>query len=214
MLDEHGDLIPPAAFLDIAERAGSISRIDEWVASHAIDLIEQHPQLHLEINISGKSLGDPTLLQTIDDRLRASTGDPTRLIFEVTETAAVANLTHAQTFAQHLRDHGCRFALDDFGAGFGSFYYLKHLPFDYVKIDGEFVKHATSGRIDQLVIEAVVTIAQGLGKETIAEFVTDEDTKRMIRRLGVDYAQGYHIGKPVPTSEILNPELRNQPADK
>ncbi len=93
---------------------------------------------------------------------------PRGLIFEVTETAAVTNITHAQAFAQQLRDRGCRFALDGFGAGFGSFYYLKHLPFDYVKIDGEFVQHATSGHIDQLVIEAVVRIAQGLGNETIA----------------------------------------------
>ena len=146
----------------------------------------------------------PQLLHAIDDRLRTSHIDPTHLIFEVTETAAVANVTHAQAFAQHLRDHGCRFALDDFGAGFGSFYYLKHLPFDYVKIDGEFVKHATSGHIDQLVIEAVVRIAQGLGKETIAEFVTNEKTKRMVRRLGVDYAQGYHIGKPVPLAKLID----------
>jgi len=140
----------------------------------------------------------------IDDRLRASRIDPGHLIFEVTETAAVANIIHAQSFAQRLRDHGCRFALDDFGAGFGSFYYLKHLPFDYVKIDGEFVQHAITGHIDQLVIEAVVQIAQGLGKETIAEFVTSERTQRMVARLGVDYAQGYHISRPVPISELLN----------
>ena len=140
--------------------------------------------------------------------------DSTHLIFEVTETSAVANVTHAQSFAQHLRDHGCRFALDDFGAGFGSFYYLKHLPFDYVKIDGEFVKHATSGQIDQLVIEAVVRIARGLGKETIAEFVTNEQTRRMVRQLGVDYAQGYHIGKPVPLAEILNADRQRQPQSK
>ena len=106
--------------------------------------------------------------------------------------------------ARPLRDRGCRFALDDFGAGFGSFYYLKHLPFDYVKIDGEFVQHATSGHIDQLVIEAVVRIAKGLSKETIAEFVTDEKTKRMVTRLGVDYAQGYHIGKPVPIAKLVD----------
>ena len=115
----------------------------------------------------------------------------------------MANITHAQAFAQRLREHGCRFALDDFGAGFGSFYYLKHLPFDYVKIDGEFVQHAASGHIDQLVIEAVVRIAQGLGKETIAEFVTDEKTQRVVTRLGVDYAQGYHIGRPVPIGVLL-----------
>ena len=211
MLDEHDDLIPPAAFLYIAERFGSIAKIDRWVAGRAIELIEEHPDLHLEINISGKSLGDTALLHAIDDRLRTSRCDPTHLIFEVTETAAVANVTHAQSFARHLRDHGCRFALDDFGAGFGSFYYLKHLPFDYVKIDGEFVKHATSGHIDQLVIEAVVRIARGLGKETIAEFVANEQTKRMVRQLGVDYAQGYHIGKPVPLAEILNADQQRQP---
>jgi len=102
---------------------------------------------------------------------------------------------------------GCRFALDDFGAGFGSFYYLKHLPFDYVKIDGEFVQHAVTGQIDQLVIEAVVGIAQGLGKETIAEFVTNAKTQRMVQRLGVDYAQGHHIGKPVPVSELFQLEM-------
>jgi diguanylate cyclase (GGDEF)-like protein/PAS domain S-box-containing protein len=204
MLDDHDDLIPPAAFLNIAERFGLIAKLDQWVATRAIELIEQRPELQLQVNISGRSLGDRKLLQTIDNRLRTSSIDPSRLIFEVTETAAVANITHAQAFAQQLRDRGCRFALDDFGAGFGSFYYLKHLPFDYVKIDGEFVQHATSGHIDQLVIEAVVRIAQGLGKETIAEFVTDEKTQRMVTRLGVDYAQGHHIGKPVPIAKLTD----------
>ena len=204
MLDQHDDLIPPASFLYIAERFGLIAKLDEWVATRAIELIEQRPELQLEVNISGRSLGDRKLLQGIDSRLRTSSIDPAQLIFEVTETAAVANITHAQAFAQQLRDRGCRFALDDFGAGFGSFYYLKHLPFDYVKIDGEFVQHVTTGQIDQLVIEAVVRIAQGLGKETIAEFVTDEKTERLVKRLGVDYAQGYHIGKPIPIAELLD----------
>jgi EAL domain-containing protein (putative c-di-GMP-specific phosphodiesterase class I) len=202
MLDEQDDLIPPAAFLYIAERFGLIARLDEWVASRAIEMLEAHPQLQLEVNISGQSLGDQRLLATITDRLRHSAIDPGPLISEVTETAAVANITYAQAFAQRLRDHGCRFARDDFGAGFGSFYYLMHL-FDYVKIDGEFVQHAINGHIDQLVIEAAVRIAQGLGRETIAEFVTDEKTKRMVSRLGVDYAQGYHIGKPVPIARLL-----------
>jgi len=203
MLDDQDELIPPASFLTVAERSGLISQLDQWVVTHAIELIEQHPELQLEVNISGVSLGDPQLLRAIESRMRESAINPTQLIFEVTETAAVANITHAQAFAQRLREHGCRFALDDFGAGFGSFYYLKHLPFDYVKIDGEFVQHAASGHIDQLVIEAVVRIAQGLGKETIAEFVTDEKTQRVVTRLGVDYAQGYHIGRPVPIGVLL-----------
>ncbi|MHB8659199.1 MAG: PAS domain S-box protein [Solirubrobacteraceae bacterium] len=203
MLDERDELIPPAAFLDIAERFGLIRRIDEWVSTRAIELIEHHPALQLEVNLSGRSLGDQQLLEAIERRLTDSAIDPSRLIFEVTETAAVANLAHAQAFAQRLRDLGCRFALDDFGAGFGSFYYLKHLPFDYIKIDGEFVQHAASSRIDQLLIEAVVRIAQGLGKETIAEFVTDERTQRMAKRLGVDYAQGFHIGQPLPVAQMI-----------
>ncbi len=204
MLDDDGDMIPPAAFLYLAERFELIAGIDRWVVAHAIELIEQHPELRLHVNISGKSLGNHQLLQAIDEHLRASRIDPHQLIFEVTETGAVANITDAQTFAQRLRDHGCRFALDDFGAGFGSFYYLKHLPFDYVKIDGEFVQHAVNGHVDQLVIDAVVRIAKGLGNETIAEFVTDEQTQQMVARLGVDHAQGYHIGRPIPIPDLLN----------
>ncbi len=211
MLDDDGDMIPPAAFLYLAERFELIAGIDQWVVAHAIELIEQHPDLRLHVNISGKSLGNQQLLATIDERLRASRIDPRQLIFEVTETAAVANITDAQTFVQRLRDHGCRFALDDFGAGFGSFYYLKHLPFDYVKIDGEFVQNATNGRVDQLVIDAVVRIAQGLGNETIAEFVTNEQTQRMVARLGVDHAQGYHIGRPIPIQELLNRHTLENP---
>ena len=211
MLDDDGDMIPPAAFLYLAERFELIAGIDRWVVAHAIELIEQHPDLRLHVNISGKSLGNQQLLATIDEHLRASRIDPRQLIFEVTETAAVANITDAQTFVQRLRDHGCRFALDDFGAGFGSFYYLKHLPFDYVKIDGEFVQNATNGRVDQLVIDAVVRIAQGLGNETIAEFVTDEQTQRMVTRLGVDHAQGYHIGRPIPIQELLSRHTLENP---
>jgi diguanylate cyclase (GGDEF)-like protein/PAS domain S-box-containing protein len=209
MLDDDDEVIPPATFLYIAERFGLVGRLDEWVTLKAIDMIEQRPELRLAVNISGRSLGDQRLLDTVEARLRGSAIDPGHLVFEVTETAAVANVTKARAFAERLRDLGCRFALDDFGAGFGSFYYLKHLPFDFVKIDGEFVQHAVSGRIDQLVIEAVVGIAQGLGKQTVAEFVTTEETKRLVQRLGVDFAQGDFVGAPVPALELFGlPALR------
>jgi EAL domain-containing protein (putative c-di-GMP-specific phosphodiesterase class I) len=121
----------------------------------------------------------------------------------VTETAAVANIHLAREFAERLRSIGCRFALDDFGAGFGSFYYLKHLPFDYLKIDGEFVSNCLSNRTDQLVIRAVVDIAQGLGKETVAEFASDAELVQFLRSQGVDYAQGFHVGRPLPLPEAL-----------
>lgn len=203
MRGDDGELIPPVAFLGVAERFGLIGELDAWVVEHAITLLAEHPQLQLEVNISGKSLGDQKLLSHIDWCLREHPIDPTHLIFEVTETAAVSDILHAQSFAEHLRGYGCRFALDDFGAGFGSFYYFKHLPFDYVKIDGEFVKHAATSRVDQLVVQAVVGIARGLGKETIAEFVADAATEQIVKDLAVDYAQGYHIGKPVPIEELF-----------
>jgi diguanylate cyclase (GGDEF)-like protein/PAS domain S-box-containing protein len=203
MVDEHGDQIPPAAFLSVAERFGMVAQIDEWVSRRAIELIAKRPELTLEVNISGRSLGDRRLLAQIEQALAEHAIEAGRLIFEVTETAAVANLADAQAFARRLRELGCRFALDDFGAGFGSFYYLKHLPFDFIKIDGEFVQHVAGARTDQLVIEAVVQIARGMGKQTIAEFVTDARTLQTVQRLGVDFAQGYYIGRPGALESVL-----------
>ncbi len=202
MLDGEGGTVPPGAFLYVAERYDLIQDIDRWVASRAIELLHEHPGLIFEVNVSGKSLNDPLLLETIETGLQISGVDPRRLIFEVTETAAVANIHQARIFAERLAALGCRFALDDFGAGFGSFYYLKHLPFDYLKIDGEFISNCLRSRTDQLVIEAVVGIARGLGKATIAEFVGDDRTERFLRGNGVDFAQGFHIGRPVPLEQL------------
>ena len=134
-------------------------------------------RLIVEVNISGRSAGDPELLELIERELHANEVCPSQIIFEITETIAVSNIPRAQHFAARLADLGCRFALDDFGAGFGSFYYLKHLPFDYLKIDGEFVRHSAADPTDQLVIQAVVDIARGLGKRTVAEHVGDRDRR-------------------------------------
>ena len=156
----------------------------------------------LEVNLSARSLGDPALLAAIEERLETTGSDPAQLIFEITETAAVANFPQARGFADRLRDLGCMFALDDFGAGFGSFYYLKHIPFDYLKIDGEFVANSLRNATDRLIIGAVVDIARGMGKKTIAEFVTDEPTEKLLERLGVDHTQGFYIGAPGPISGL------------
>jgi EAL domain-containing protein (putative c-di-GMP-specific phosphodiesterase class I) len=142
-------------------------------------------------------------LETLQRELARTGADPDCLTFEVTETAAVSNIHRAREFAERLREIGCRFALDDFGAGFGSFYYLKHLPFDYLKIDGEFVATCLSNRTDQLVIRAVVDIAQGLGKETVAEFASDPELVRFLETQGVDYAQGFEIGRPAPLEDMV-----------
>jgi EAL domain-containing protein (putative c-di-GMP-specific phosphodiesterase class I) len=205
MLDEHGDLIPPGTFLQVAERFDLVQDIDRWVARRALELIAAHSDegLRLTVNLSGRTLTDDRLLADLDEGIARTGADPGCLTFEVTETAAVANIHLAREFAERLRAIGCRFALDDFGAGFGSFYYLKHLPFDYLKIDGEFVSNCLSNRTDQLVIRAVVDIAQGLGKETVAEFAADAELVQFLRSQGVDYAQGFHIGKPLPLPEAL-----------
>ena len=207
MRAEDGDLIPPGAFLYVAERYGLINEIDRWVVRRAIGLIRQAQgagrELRLEVNISGLSLGDEELLGLIERELADGDINPGNLIFEVTETAAVSNIVAAREFAERVCALGCRFALDDFGAGYGSFYYLKHLPFDYVKIDGEFVRNCVDSETDQLVVQAVVQIARGLGKQTIAEFVEDEATIEVLERFGVDYAQGYHVGRPAPLTDEL-----------
>jgi diguanylate cyclase (GGDEF)-like protein/PAS domain S-box-containing protein len=209
MLGPDGELIMPGSFLPIAERFGLIGEIDRWVVTKAIRMLAEqgrrglHPKV--EINLSGHSLGDPELATHIDSELRSAEVDPTQLVFEVTETAAIGNIEAAQHFAERLAKLGCQFALDDFGAGFGSFYYLKHLPFDFIKIDGEFVRNLTADETDRLVITAVVELARGLGKRTIAEFVGDEATVTALRDLGVDYLQGFHLGKPAPIESWLAP---------
>ena len=202
MRDEHGDHVLPGSFLYIAERLGMVQEIDRWVTTQAINLLAEHrdhgEELTLEVNLSGLSIGDPELLALVSRELERTGVAPRNLIFEITETAAVINMPRAGQFIRDLNELGCRFALDDFGAGYGSFYYLKHLPFDFLKIDGEFVKNCRTSETDRLLIKAAVDIAAGMGKRTIAEFVGDQETVRLLADLGVDYGQGFHLGHPEP----------------
>ena len=206
MRDDGGGLVVPGEFLATAERFGLIGGIDRWVTQQAVRLIAAHNadgrELTLEVNLSGQTMGDARFPDEVRRELTSSGIDPASLIFEVTETAAVADMEHARLFAQSLAKVGCRFALDDFGAGYASFYYLKHLPISYLKIDGEFVKELPNSRTDQLIVRALVQACEGLGIKTIAEFVTDQTTMDMVQELGVDFAQGYHLGKPRPVSEL------------
>ena len=157
----------------------------------------------LNVNISAKSIGNPQFITVIDRALADAHIDPACLVFELTETAAIGNIEHAKAFTMEMTSRGCRFALDDFGSGFGSFYYLKHLPFDYFKIDGDFIGGLGANSIDQLVVDAIVGIARGMGKKTVAEFVTDQDMMQRLRDSGIDYAQGFHVGAPRPIVEIF-----------
>ncbi len=212
MNDAEG-LTTPAAFLEVAERHGLIHAVDRWVAGEAIEMLAGNPGLVLEVNLSARSLDDPQILELIRDGLRARRVEPERLCFEITETAAVGNIDIARRMAKALQRLGCTFALDDFGAGFGSFHYLKHIPAEYLKIDGDFVRPPRT-KADELIIEAIVRIAKGLGKRTIAEWVEDAATLEFVRGAGVDFAQGYEIGRPLPAEEIpgLDPG-RRRPGD-
>jgi diguanylate cyclase (GGDEF)-like protein/PAS domain S-box-containing protein len=208
--DDNGDLVPPGAFLPIAERFDLIGEIDRWVLREAVRMLhDEHSagrDIALAVNLSGRTMSDPGLGEYLETLLAARPIEPGRLVIEVTETAAIVNIDRARRLAERLHALGCRFALDDFGAGFASFYYLKHLAFDYLKIDGEFVRQLVHDPTDQLVIEAVVNIARGLGTRTVAEFVGDEPTVALLQRLGVDFGQGYHLGMPVPVADILASE--------
>jgi diguanylate cyclase (GGDEF)-like protein/PAS domain S-box-containing protein len=207
MRGENGDIIPPASFLYIAERFDMIHEIDRWVTTQAIELLAKcDDQLAFAVNLSGKSLADPELLPLIETELRRTGVAPSRLTFELTETSAVADILAARRFGERLHEVGCKFALDDFGAGFGSFYYLKHIPFDYLKIDGEFVKQCATNRTDQLIIASLVSLARGMNKETIAEFTGNDETMAFLRSVGVDHAQGFHIGRPRPVETLLTGE--------
>jgi diguanylate cyclase (GGDEF)-like protein/PAS domain S-box-containing protein len=206
MRDDGGGLVMPAAFLATAERFGLISGVDRWVTQQAVRLIEAHNRegqdLTLEVNLSGKTMTDTRFPDEVKSQLARAGIDPASLIFEVTETAAVADIEHAREFARSLARVGCRFALDDFGSGYASFYYLKHLPISYLKIDGEFVRDLPDSPADQLIVKALVDVCGGLGIRTVAEYVTDQRTMDIVRDLGVDFAQGYHLGKPEPVSAL------------
>lgn len=200
MLDDNGNLIMPSGFLPTAERFGLSLDIDRWVIVNAIEtLAEQRrvlPDLRYTINLSAQTLNTPAICDLIQDKLRETGLDPAALVFEITETAAIADLSAASALLARLRALGCRTALDDFGSGMSSFAYLRELPVDVVKIDGRFVKHIATSAVDKAMVRAMNDIAHALGKETVAEFVENEEAFQILVELGVDYGQGYHLGRP------------------
>jgi PAS domain S-box-containing protein len=191
-----GGLVPPGDFLPIAEKYGAIRDIDRWVIAQGAGYAARG--IDVEINISAASIGDPELIAVIERELARTGADPSRLVFEITETALIEQTEVAVGLAETLRALGCRFALDDFGTGYGGFHYLKHLPMDFLKIDREFVRDAMSSEGDQHVIRAIVGLAQGFGLQTIGEGVEDAATLELLREFGVDHAQGFFLGRPAP----------------
>jgi PAS domain S-box-containing protein len=193
------DLVMPGDFLPPAERFGLVQEIDRWVVAEAVKLAKDR---RVEVNLSGKSIGDPELIHLIETQIRDHDVQPDHLIFEITETAAAENLDAARDFAWRLHGLGCGFALDDFGTGYGTFAYLKHLPVDFLKIDIEFVRYLAIDPSDQKIVKSIIAVAQNFGVKTIAEGVEHQTTLDLIRELGVDYAQGFLIGKPKPIEYV------------
>jgi EAL domain-containing protein (putative c-di-GMP-specific phosphodiesterase class I) len=197
--DPREPLTPPCSFLPAAERYGLIQEIDRMVVGKVVALMGgelAERDARVAVNLSALSITDRGMLAHIEQELVRHRVDPARLIVEVTETAAIGDMRRAQRFCEGVHTLGSSVALDDFGAGFGSFQYLKHLPFRYLKIDGDFIRALPTSPKDQLVVQALVGVARGMGKQTIAEYVGDEPTMRLLRDYGVDYAQGFEVGRP------------------
>ncbi|MFZ7101818.1 MAG: EAL domain-containing protein [Peptococcaceae bacterium] len=193
---EDAQLISPGVFIPIAERYGLMPQIDRWVIKNALSILRKNTRVGLFLNISGVSLGNDELLMDIEDMILRSKIDPKRIGFEVTETVAVKDLLRAKKWIEGLKRIGCKFALDDFGMGFSSFSYLRTLPVDYLKLDGSFVRNITKDTTNFALIEAMNNIAHTLGKQTIAEFVENEEIVKVLQGIGVDYGQGFFLGKP------------------
>jgi len=211
LLDKDGGVIPPGAFLDIADQFGLSGDIDRWVLGKVTEILSdpgiEGSDLSFAVNLSPRSMTDRELLEMISSMPTLDVIGPVRLVMEITETAAIYNIHVAKDFLRTLRDQGCELALDDFGMGFSSFYQLKNLDIDYLKIDGSFVRNLSKDPVDRHLVMAMVDLAGSLGKRTIAEFVEDADTLEILRSIGVDCAQGFHIGRPRPLDEVLG-EIR------
>ena len=201
VVEPDGTIATPCAYLQIAEEHGLIGAIDRWVIARAAELAAEG--LPVELNVSGGSIGDPGLLDHIEACLRDSGADPALLVFEITETALIGDEAAGRRFAERVHELGCQLALDDFGTGYGGFTYIKQLPVDYLKIDIEFVRDLRTSTASLHVVQAVVNLARGFGLKTVAEGVEDAETLALLRTLGVDFAQGYHIARPGPLDETI-----------
>jgi diguanylate cyclase (GGDEF)-like protein/PAS domain S-box-containing protein len=207
LLDRDGNVIPPGAFLDIAEQFGLSGDIDRWVLGRTTEILSNSEimgkGISFAINLSPRTMTDKEFLELISGMPALSVIGPVRLVMEITETAAIYNIHVAKDFLRALRGRGYEFALDDFGMGFSSFYQLKNLDVDYLKIDGSFIRNLSHDPVDKHLVLAMVHLARSLGKQTIAEFVEDQEILDILREIGVDCAQGFHIGRPRPLDDIL-----------
>lgn len=202
LIGDEGELITPAYFIPVAERTGLIQEIDMWVIKHAIQLLAKLPlhqsDMAININLSTQVLQHPGLPPLVRETMDQNGIAAQRITFEITETTDIASLAQTRKILEQLRALGCNFALDDFGAGFNSYSYLKHFQVDYIKIDGSFIVNLVCDQVDQALVKSMIDVAHTLGKKIVAEFVENPETLALLKRYGIDYAQGYYIGKPEP----------------
>ncbi len=211
MLDEKGHLVSPGTFLPAAEKFHLISRIDKWVVNAVFTWLKQHQKQlahigSIAINLSGQSISDHTFHEYVLERIESLELDCTNICFEITETAAITNLSAANTFINSMQKQHIRFALDDFGSGVSSFGHLKSLPIDYLKIDGQFIKELVNNDIDRATVRCILEVAKVTGKLTIAEWVETEEVEALLQQMGVDYVQGFLRHKPAPLAHLLSKE--------
>jgi len=207
----------PGGFIPAAERFDLMGEIDKWVIKNALAWFGDHCIKYpreistCALNLSGASLSDERHLSKIKQYINEYRVPPELICFEITETVAIANLTKATAFIKKFKDIGCQFALDDFGSGLSSFAYLKKLPVNYLKIDGSFITDLKDDPIDYAMVESINNIGQLMGLKTIAEYVETTEIEKLVRKIGIDFAQGYAIGKPMPMDIYLtNDRLENK----
>ncbi len=208
MVDKDGTLIPPSAFLPAAERFHIASRIDRFVVAEVLEWMQvnKHALSHIEsisVNLSGQSLSDPTFHRYVLDLISSVLIDCSKLCFEITETAAITNIVDAKKFIAEISQYGVKFALDDFGSGVSSFGYLKNLDVDYLKIDGQFITDLMQNDIGQATVRCIAEVAKATGKKTIAEWVENKTVENLLKKMGVDFTQGYLKHNPAPLSFLL-----------
>ena len=208
MRDTDGTLIMPSAFIGALESTGDMGLLDRWVIKNSILMLQKHQELgKVAINLSAQAFRDESLVPVIRESLSAAGIDGRSITFELTESASLSNISTTQRVIAELHELGCSFAVDDFGSGFSSFAYLKDLPADYIKLDGSFIRNLHTDKVDQALVRSIIEVVQSLGRKTVAEFVENEAILQFLAANGVDYVQGYYIGKPVAIDELLTAQF-------
>jgi diguanylate cyclase (GGDEF)-like protein len=207
MVDLEGQIIFPGEFLPAAEHFGNMLQLDQCVIKQAFELLGEHPHLRLSINLSAKTITDPGLPKFIGGLLSTHRAPARNVSFEITETAMIQNLDTARKLITEIKEFGCHFALDDFGSGASSMMYLRDLPIDYLKIDGSFIRNIATDPINRALVKSMNEVAHIVGKQTVAEYVTDANVLKVVQELGIDYAQGWYVCEPAPPAKFLTSDL-------